>query len=70
MEGQCAADIRRGVPVVVLQPPETEDAVVGIAEIRKSCDGYALGGLSIREMIERGRRSTVGSFVADASAGI
>ena len=48
-----------GIPVAVLQPPDPEKAVDTksvIAELRKLRTKHRLDGLSIREMIEEGRR--------------
>ena len=52
---------RRGEPVARLMPPQTPDALgqarTLAARIRKSRAGQALGaGVSIRDMIEEGRR--------------
>lgn len=50
---------KHGVPVAVLQPPlpsrKTEVTKV-IAELQKFRDSHPLKGLSIREMIDEGRR--------------
>ena len=49
---------KHGVPVAVLQPPplrKTEPKKV-IAELRKFREKHTLKGLSIRDMVEEGRR--------------
>lgn len=59
MRGERITITKHGVPVAVLQPPDPEktvDAKLVIAELRKLRDGHALDGLSIREMIDDGRR--------------
>ena len=59
IKGERITITKHGVPVAVLQPPmslkRTEPSKV-IAEIRKFRDKHTLKGLSIREMIEEGRR--------------
>ena len=58
-QGERITITRRGTPVAVLGPPESEpnpsveEAIQSILELRK---GNRLGGLSIRKMIEEGRR--------------
>lgn len=52
---------KHGVPVALLQPPESEAAPKTatknvIAELRKFGRRHKLNGISIREMIEEGRR--------------
>ena len=50
---------KHGVPVAVLQPPDPEkrvDIQSVIAELRNFRDKHSLYGLSIRDMIEKGRR--------------
>ena len=59
MKGERIIITRHGVPVAVLQPPDPEktvDAKSVIAELRKLRDRHTIDGLSIREMIEDGRR--------------
>jgi prevent-host-death family protein len=58
-KGERITITRHGVPVAVLQPPELEKAVDTksvIAELRELRNRHTLGGLSIRKMIEDGRR--------------
>lgn len=59
MKGERITITRHGVAVAVLQPPAaqtTEDTKSVIAEVRKFRNKHALGGFSIREMIEEGRQ--------------
>jgi prevent-host-death family protein len=59
MKGERITITKHGVPVAVLQPPDPEkivDTKSVIAELRKLRNRHALNGLSIREMIEDGRR--------------
>jgi prevent-host-death family protein len=59
MKGERITITRHGIAVAVLQPPaaqKTEDAKSVIAEVRKFRNKHTLGGFSIREMIEEGRR--------------
>ncbi len=58
-EGERITITKHGIPVAVLQPPDPEKAVDTksiIAELRQLRNQHNLGGLSIREMIEEGRR--------------
>ncbi|MBR9981739.1 MAG: type II toxin-antitoxin system prevent-host-death family antitoxin [Desulfatitalea sp.] len=59
IKGERIIITKHGVPVAVLQPPlslrKTETSKV-IAELRKFRDKHTLKGLSIRDMIEEGRR--------------
>jgi prevent-host-death family protein len=58
-KGERITITKHGIPVAVLQPPETEKAVdmkSVIAELRTLRNKHRLDGLSIREMIEEGRR--------------
>ncbi len=59
IKGERITITKHGVPVAVLQPPlplrKTEPRKV-IAELRKFREGQTLKGLSIRDMIEEGRR--------------
>jgi len=59
LKGERITITKHGIPVAVLQPPDTEKAVDTksvIAELRKLRNKHRLNGLSIREMIEEGRR--------------
>jgi prevent-host-death family protein len=59
LKGERITITKHGVPVAVLQPPDPEkkyDTESVIAEIRKLRDKHNLNGLTIREMIEDGRR--------------
>ena len=50
---------KHGVPVAVLEPPQSarkKPAKQAIAELKQFRAGRSLGGLSVREMIEEGRR--------------
>lgn len=58
-QGERITITRHGVPVAVLQPPartRVEDPDHVIAAIKSFRCGNRLDGLSIREMIEQGRR--------------
>jgi prevent-host-death family protein len=59
IKGERITITKHGVPVAVLQPPlpsrKTEPRRV-IAELRKFREKHTLKGLSIRDMIEEGRR--------------
>jgi prevent-host-death family protein len=58
-KGERITITKHGVPVAVLQPPDTHkgmDAGSVIAEIRVFRDKHSLRGLSIRNMIEQGRK--------------
>lgn len=58
-KGQRITITRRGVPVAMICPPESssresiDEVIARFREVRKGC---RLNGLSIREMIEEGRR--------------
>jgi prevent-host-death family protein len=60
-QGETITITRRGIPIAVLAPA-AERRQRSIAEIIKSinefreCTGWALGGMTIREAIEEGRR--------------
>jgi len=58
IKGERITITKHGIPVAVLQPPEslrkTEPKQV-IAELRKFRAKHRLNGLSLREMIEEGR---------------
>ena len=59
LRGERITITKHGIPVAVLQPPDTEkvvDTKSVIAELRKLRKKHSLGRLSIREMIEQGRR--------------
>jgi prevent-host-death family protein len=59
IKGERITITRHGVPVAVLQPPESVRKTgpnKAIAELRKFRQQHYLKGLSIREMIEEGRR--------------
>ena len=59
IKGERITITKHGVPVAVLQPPpaqrKTEPKKV-IAELRKFRENQMLKGLSLRDMIEEGRR--------------
>ena len=58
-KGERVTITRRGVPVAVLEPAgerEKIDIRHVIGEIRELRKGVTTGGMSIREMIEEGRR--------------
>lgn len=58
-KGEKITITRHGAPVAQLVPVETEekpDVKKVIEEIRELRKGVTLGGLSIREMIDEGRR--------------
>jgi len=59
IKGERITITKHGVPVAILQPPlhlrKTEPRKV-IAELRKFREKHTLKGLSIRDMIEEGRR--------------
>ncbi len=58
-KGERITITKHGVPVAILHPPEfqrkTEPKKI-IAELREFRDQHHLNGLSLREMIEEGRR--------------
>ncbi|MBW2096928.1 MAG: type II toxin-antitoxin system prevent-host-death family antitoxin [Deltaproteobacteria bacterium] len=59
LKGERITITKHGVPVAVLQPPDLEnrmDTRSVIVELKKFRDKYSLGGSSIRDMIEEGRR--------------
>ncbi len=59
LKGEQITITKHGVPIAILQPPlplrKTEPKKV-ISELRKFRDNHPLDGLSIRDMIEEGRR--------------
>jgi prevent-host-death family protein len=58
-KGESIRITRRGVPVAKLVPDdeaETRDIGKIIREIREIRQGISLGGLTIRELIDEGRR--------------
>jgi len=59
IKGERITITKHGVPVAVLQPPlplrKTEPGKV-IAELREFREKHTLRGLSIRDMIDEGRR--------------
>jgi prevent-host-death family protein len=58
-KGERITITKHGVPVAVLQPPEAENKVETksvIHELRKFREKHSLRGISIRDMIEEGRR--------------
>ena len=59
IKGECITITRHGVAVAVLQSPESmrkAEPKKVIAELRKFRHQHHLKGLSLREMIEEGRR--------------
>jgi prevent-host-death family protein len=59
MKGERITITKHGVPVAILQAPDiqkTVDTKSVINEIRDFRDRHTLGGISLREMIEEGRR--------------
>jgi prevent-host-death family protein len=59
LKGERITITKHGVPVTVLQPPDPErkvDTQSVILELRKFRDEHSLGGISIRDMVEEGRR--------------
>jgi len=58
-KGERITITKHGVPVAILQPPDPAkkiDTKSVILEMRKFRDKHSLGGISIRDMIEEGRR--------------
>ncbi len=50
---------KHGVPMAILEPPQSarkKPARQVIAELKQFRAGHSLGGMSVREMIEEGRR--------------
>ena len=59
IKGELVTITRHGVPVAVLQPPPSAkktDPKEVVAELREFRQKLKLKGLSIRDMIEEGRR--------------
>ena len=59
IKGERFIITKHGVPVAILQPAESlkkADPKLIISELRKFRDKHNLKGLSIRQMIEEGRR--------------
>jgi len=59
LKGERITITKHGIPVAVLQPPDPAkkvDARSVIVELRRFRDKHSLGGTSIRDMIEEGRR--------------
>jgi prevent-host-death family protein len=59
LKGERITITKHGVPVAVLQSPDPTkkvDTKSVILEMRKFRDKHSLGGISIRDMIEEGRR--------------
>ena len=59
LKGERITITKHGVPVAVLQSPDPEkafDIKSVITELRNLRSKHSLGGLSIREKIEEGRR--------------
>lgn len=57
--GETIRITRRGVPIAKLVPVgdgEKKDLVTTIRELREIRKGVSLGGLTIRELIDEGRR--------------
>jgi prevent-host-death family protein len=58
-KGEHITITKHGVPVAVLVPPETtakSDRKIAIEELKRFGEGRSLKGISIRELIETGRR--------------
>jgi prevent-host-death family protein len=59
LKGERITITKHGVPVAVLQPPDPSKKVdirSVVVELKKFRDKHSLGGTSIRDMIEEGRR--------------
>jgi prevent-host-death family protein len=59
LRGEKITITKHGVPLAVLQPPASSKKALPrqvIAEMRQFRDKHPLDGLSIRKMIEEGRR--------------
>ena len=58
-QGERVTITRHGVPVAVMEPVDRPDRArirEAIEQIKKHSEGRSLGGLTIRELIEEGRR--------------
>jgi prevent-host-death family protein len=58
-KGESITITKHGVPVAVLNPPpstRTPDPAKVIAELQQFRQGITLGGLTLRELIDEGRR--------------
>ena len=58
-KGERIVITKHGTPIAVLQQPDSSekgDPATVIAEIREFREHHSLGGLTIRELIEEGRR--------------
>ncbi|MBN2516783.1 MAG: type II toxin-antitoxin system prevent-host-death family antitoxin [Deltaproteobacteria bacterium] len=58
-KGEKITITKHGVPIAVLQPPESvmkEDPQKVISELRAFRRGHRLNGLSLKDMIREGRR--------------
>ncbi len=59
VKGERITITKHGVPVAILQPPHLEkkvDTKSVILALQKFRDKHTLGGISIQDMIEEGRR--------------
>lgn len=59
LKGERITITKHGVPVAVLKPPDPAkkvDTKSVIHELRKFRDKHSLNGISIRDMLEEGRR--------------
>lgn len=59
MKGESFVITKHGVPVAVLQPPDVENTVdveQVVSDIRRFREKHSLGGLSLKDLIEEGRR--------------
>ena len=58
-KGERITITKHGIPIAVLQPPDTPkkiDTKTVIADIHHFREEHHLGGLTLREMIEEGRK--------------
>jgi len=59
MKGERIVITRHGVPIAVLQPPDSQrsrDLKTVISDIRRLRSKHSLGGISLKALIEEGRR--------------
>jgi prevent-host-death family protein len=59
MKGERITITRHGVPIAVLQPPDSRasgEVKAVISDIRRLRSKHSLGGLSLKALIEEGRR--------------